>query len=282
MHYKHTGSIVLAAYDHVRTKEKFMHTAKIMGTPDDIATSAMKNLAEGTVVALVVSGPQASGKDTIGPAVMSFLGAQEHVRAGVADGIKLEATTILEKLAYMPDKASAIIEVAEMLDLKSQHAEFIVDALWDITRDPLHGLTGWSRTPETRRALQYLGSEAREEDPERYVRMVVPRILGLLASGTSVYMGDGRFPKEAGHCREIGMFLVRLHVEHDIKAARLLTRDGVIADPKALQHEGETALDNWPGVDLKVDNSHAETSVVVATVGGALALHRARLQTWFS
>lgn len=34
------------------------------------------------------------------------------------------------------------------------------------------------------------------------------------------------------------MYLVRLFVDSEVKAARLLARDGVIADPSTLHHEG--------------------------------------------
>jgi hypothetical protein len=277
MFYRHPAAIVLAAFDHPRSRADFEAVASTMGVTAEVAEAARENLCAGRVLALVVSGPQASGKDTVGPAVMAALGAGEHVRIGIADGLKQETSDLLMLLPKHEDVVSATRAASELLGTAESHARVLVEGLWDLTRVREHGLTGWSRTPEIRRALQYLGNEAREDDPTRYVRIAVPRILGHLAEGVSVYMGDGRFPREAEPCSRLGMFLVRLHVDAEVKAARLLARDGIIADPKTLHHEGEHALDDWDGVDLRVDNSHATRPEVVGVVAGAFALHRARL-----
>jgi len=277
MIYRHPAAIVLAAFDHRRSRAEFESVARGMGVDPDLASQARENLRTGAVQALVVSGPQASGKDTVGPAVMAALGAGEHVRVGIADGLKREASELLLAMPGYSDRDSGARAASELLVTSVEHAGVLVDTLWDLTRAQDHGLTGWSRTPEIRRTLQYLGNEAREDDPTRYVRIAVPRILEHLADGVSVYMGDGRFPREAEPCSRLGMFLVRLHVDPEVKAARLLARDGIIADPKTLHHEGEHALDSWDGVDLRIDNSYASRAEVVGVVAGAFALHRARL-----
>lgn len=278
MIYRHPAAIVLAAFDHPRSRAEFEAVAATMGVDADVAARARENLRTGLVQALVVSGPQASGKDTVGPAVMAALGAGEHVRIGIADGLKQEASELLLAMPSYSDRIAGARSAAALLGTSVEHAGVLVDALWDVTRERDHGFTGWSRTPEIRRTLQYLGNEAREDDPTRYVRIAVPRILEHLANGVSVYMGDGRFPREAEPCSKLGMFLVRLHVDAEVKAARLLARDGIIADPKTLHHEGEHALDTWDGVDIRVDNSHASRAEVVGVVAGAFALHRARLE----
>jgi len=277
MLYRHPAAIVLAAFDHPRSREGFEEVASAMGVDAGVAAAARENMRSGRVRALVVSGPQASGKDTVGPAVLAALGAGEHVRVGIADGLKQECSDLLVAMSDFADPVVGAARAAELLGTSVEHARVLVDGLWSVTRTKGHGLTGWSRTPEIRRALQYLGNEAREDDPTRYVRLAVPRILAHLAEGSSVYMGDGRFPREAGPCSRLGMFLVRLHVDAEVKAARLLARDGIIADPKTLHHEGEHALDAWDGVDLRVDNSHASRAEVVSVVAGAFALHAARL-----
>lgn len=278
MFYHHPATIILAAFDHQRSRAEFEAVVDVMGVDPAIASRARENLRTGAVQALVVSGPQASGKDTVGPAVLAALGAGSHVRVGIADGLKQETSELLLAMPGYSERAGAALAAAKLLDTPIEHARVLIDTLWDITREREHGLTGWSRTPEIRRTLQYLGNEAREDDPTRYVRIAVPRILEHLANGVSVYMGDGRFPREAEPCSRLGMFLVRLHVDADVKAARLLARDGIIADPKTLHHEGEHALDAWDGVDIRVDNSHASRAEVVGVVAGAFALHRARLE----
>jgi hypothetical protein len=277
MLYTHPAAVVLATFDHPRSRANFDAVASDMGVDAGVAEAARENLRSNAVQALVISGPQASGKDTVGPAVLAALGASEHTRVGIADGLKQEVSDLLLMLPSHASQDSAVHAAAELLDITSDHAQYLVSELWGVASDPSHGLTGWSRTTEIRRVLQYLGNEARVDDPTRYVRIAVPRILGLLAEGVSVYMGDGRFPREAAPCRELGMFLVRLHVDPEVKAARLLARDGIIADPKTLHHEGESALDDWPGVDLRVDNSHASRAEVVSVVSGAFAMHQSRL-----
>ena len=278
MFYHHPAAIILAAFDHRRSRAEFEAVVDVMGVDPAIASRARENLRTGAVQALVVSGPQASGKDTVGPAVLAALGAGNHVRVGIADGLKQETSELLLAMSGYSERVSAALAAAKLLDTSTEHARVLIDTLWDITRERDHGLTGWSRTPEIRRTLQYLGNEARENDPTRYVRIAVPRILEHLANGVSVYMGDGRFPREAEPCSRLGMFLVRLHVDAEVKAARLLARYGIIADPKTLHHEGEHALDTWDGVDIRVDNSHASRAEVVGVVAGAFALHRTRLE----
>jgi len=277
MKFHNPAATVLASFHHPRSRERFEAVAAEMGVAATVADRARENLRSGRVRALVVSGPQASGKDTVGPAVLAAVGAGEHVRIGIADGLKQEASDLLVALHGCDNRDDAAHTASALLEVELVHARFLVDALWDSTRDPAHGLTGWSRTPEIRKVLQYLGNEARVDDPTRYVRIAVPRIMETLADGVSVYMGDGRFPREAGPCGELGMFLVRLHVDPEVKAARLLARDGIIADPATLHHAGETALDDWDGVDLRVDNSFASRSEVVSVVVGAFAMHAARL-----
>lgn len=278
MLYNHPGAIVMAAYSHPRSKEAFMQVATSMGATQAVSAKALSNLASGTVAALIVSGPQASGKDTIGPAVMSSLGFAEHVRIGIADSLKQELTDVLDTLTGSVDESKAVKLVMSTADLSKVHATYIVNTLWGDTREPLTEITGWSRTSNVRKALQYLGNEARESDPTRYVRLAVPRILESLADGVSLYMGDGRFPREAAPCSVLGMYLVRLYVSDEVKAARLLARDGVIADPSTLHHEGEYVLNDWPGVDLRVNNSYASSKEVVSVISGAFAAHRARLE----
>jgi hypothetical protein len=277
MLFENPAATVLASFSHPRSRAGFESVAHAMGVSPEMAGRARENLVSGRTLALVVSGPQASGKDTVGPAVLAALGAGDHVRIGIADGLKQEVSDLLLVLPEFTTRAEALIGAAELLEVTPEHAGVLVDALWEVTRSKDHGLTGWTRTPEIRRVLQYLGNEARVSDPTRYVRLAVPRILEALADGVSVYMGDGRFPREAGPCGELGMFLVRLHVDPEVKAARLLARDGIIADPATLHHAGETALDDWDGVDLRVDNSFASRSEVVAVVAGAFAMHIARM-----
>lgn len=271
-------NLVSAAHDHRRDRRAFEQVATTMGVDPDTAERARQRLVAGEVVAVVISGRQASGKDTLGPAFMEAMRAEPYIRIGIADGIKQEAGDLLAMLPYFSDPVPAARAAAGMLGCAEQHAAVLVEQLWDVTRDPHHGLTGWSRTPEIRRSLQYLGDEARADDPTRYVRLAVPRILEALADGTNVYMGDGRFPREAEPCRQIGMFVVRLHVETQVQAARLLARDGILPDPRALHHLGESALDTWDGVDLRVDNSHASRREVVAATVGAYMLYQARLR----
>lgn len=278
MNYTHPAAVVLSAFDHPRSRAQFEAVVERFGVERDLADQARENLRTGAVSALVVSGPQASGKDTIGPAVLAALGAADHVRVGIADGLKQEASALLLVMHEFPDRLIGARHAAALLETSVEHATVLVETLWEVTRVREHGLTGWSRTPEIRRTLQYLGAEAREDDPTRYVRLAVPRILEHLAGGVSVYMGDGRFPREAEPCSRLGMFLVRLHVDPEVKAARLLARDGIIADPRTLHHEGEHALDDWDGVDVRIDNSFASRAEVVSTVAGAFALHRARLE----
>lgn len=277
MQYTHPSAIVMQAYSHTRSRDSFMSVADSMGASKSVAAKALTNLISGNVAALIVSGPQASGKDTIGPAVMAALGYADHIRIGIADSLKQEVTDVLELLVSLSDVDSAMKQTENLLDVSGPHAKYIVDVLWNETRDSFVDLTGWSRTAGIRKALQYLGNEARENDPTRYVRLAVPRILDNLAQGISLYMGDGRFPREAAPCSALGMYLVRLYVDSEVKAARLLARDGVIADPSTLHHEGEFALDSWEGIDLKINNSYASSKEVVCVIAGAFASHRARL-----
>lgn len=133
MKFTNPAATVLASYHHARSRERFEAVAADMGVDGSMARMARENLVSGQVRALVVSGPQASGKDTVGPAVLAAVGAGAHVRIGIADGLKQEVSDLLVTLNGFEDQETAALAASALLEVGLTHARFLVAALWGVT-----------------------------------------------------------------------------------------------------------------------------------------------------
>jgi len=250
-------------------------SAVALGVPTGIALSAAANLAEKTVVFLVISGKMASGKDTVAPAVMAALGVDSTSRHHYyANALKDEVDTIL---AYMrtfastrcrqasPDaRAQLAACLSSKFNLEAPDAGLYAGALYtDAIADPaLHART---RTAVMRHVLQHHGTNVRRTQDENYwvARSLLP-VYEDLAAGTSVFVTDARFPNEISTAADLGGYTARLLISADEQVRRLTSRDGLSVDLSVLTHASETALDAFTGFDVVVDNNSALDATVAA------------------
>jgi hypothetical protein len=268
-------SVVVRENHHALSFHSVEEAALSVGVEASIAARAAHNVTSGAAFGVLFSGSQGAGKDTVAPAVLARLGVPNSAHCGVSHAIKDEMDVIIAAISSTDDRSVAVRAVADAVDLREDHAEAIVSILWSATRDPQHGLTGRTRTPEIRLALQYHGHEARiDTHPGYWISACYRRVVPLLAEDRVVYLTDGRFPAEVEMARRLGLYTVRLLVSPEVQFERIMRRDGHAPDPASLQHASERLLDDYDGFHLMVDNSR-DLEETVKVIAERLARHNA-------
>jgi hypothetical protein len=243
----------------------------------DVAAEAIANIRSGNVVALLGSGAQGSGKDTVVPAVLDRLGLV-GVQCRVAHAIRAEMSAIIEVIAVCPDSDLAVADVAAAFDVGVDSAQLYVASFFERTRHGTDGIDVFERTEAMRRCLQWHGSEARADKVGYWVKRTYQSVIPELAAGNNVYLTDGRFPGEVDAGRTMGALCVRLFVPEADRVARIEARDGFRPSLESLRHPGETALEGYWGLDAEVDNT-GPLADTVELIADMLAEHRLRLMT---
>ena len=250
--------------------------AVALGVHPDVAEAAAANLAANNVTFLVVSGKMASGKDTVALAVMDALGidAADRHHHYYANALKDEVDAMLAHMAIFTathpglGRRTAHLLLAEQLvtafNLSYPDALFYAGDLYtEAVATP--GLHARQRTVVMRQALQHHGTNVRRTQNENYwVSAALLPVYADLAAGTSVFVTDARFPNEIESAAELGGFTTRLLISASEQARRIQARDGLGADLSVLTHASETALDDYTGFDLTVNNEGPLTATVVA------------------
>ncbi len=255
------------------SRESLCEAAALVGVDEDTALAAADHVLSGTAGGILMSGRQGAGKDTVAPLVLDACGVIDAVQCRVSDAIKDEMNLIIDAITGR-ERSAAVQAVCEAVDLRVDHAGELVRILWDSTREAGHGITGRTRTPQVRLALQYHGHEARlETHPNYWVNACYQRVLPLLATGRTVYLTDGRFPMEITMARSLGLYTVRLFVSRDVQFERIRSRDGHDPDLASIDHPGETLLDDYDGFNLVVDNS-GDVKDVVRVIAERCGLRR--------
>lgn len=235
------------------------------------AAAAADAVTSGRAVFIVVSGRMCSGKDSIAPDLAPGMGLPNCLRIGYSIPMREELDQAFQ-LAYAVAGPEHVLAAGAQRD--------IAEALVDVLRlAPEHGVAmaakvgaeivsaagrgevalASARTEGTRDLLQLLGSDWRQDqDVEYWPKRVVVPALRALAEGTSVYLTGGRYEPDVEVPRGLQALTVRLDVTRETQLRRLRERDGLVptaATLAALDHPGETALDDWPHFDVRVDNN---------------------------
>lgn len=241
---------------------------------------AKANLESGEVIFALFSGKMASGKDSVASATMKALGRENADHLSYAAALKDELNAIMGTIRNSKARrdarhlqgavrplvrrkltrlhfAALVAQVCEMHDLKPFQAQVIIRAvLPELRRDP--SLNAYSRTPGIRRALQYLGTDVRRAvDTDYWAKKALCVAVEALAAGRDVYCTDARFPNEVSLAALVGARTVRLDIPAELQEQRLFARDGIKPSEEALNHESETALDDYDSFDLRMDNTGA-------------------------
>ena len=215
------------------------------------------NIIERKVILLALSGKLASGKDTLALGAMSNLGHDKAVHVYFGDSIKSEVNQIIALIldSNIVEQEMLIKKVEEEQGVNSVHTREIVELL--LTEKFNNSLgTARDRSPAMRRVLQLWGTEVRrEQDPLYWVNKTLKAALAWALEGSSVYLTDARFPNEVSPAQSVGFIVTRVEISNETQEKRLLSRDGIAVDLKAINHFSEIALDGYKGFDLIVDNN---------------------------
>lgn len=111
-------------------------------------------------------------------------------------------------------------------------------------------LDAYGRTPGIRAGLQYLGSDIRRAQKPTYWIDKMDESIGT--DYDYLFATDTRFPNEADFVRSKKGVVLRLDVPKEVILSRTSTRDGLLYSEEALNHQSETALDDYENFDFYV------------------------------
>lgn len=223
---------------------------------------AVKNLEDGTVKVLAISGKKGSGKDTFTAELGKELG-KPFIMYAFAYELKSQAQSMfniiaaLKKDGYTEDMiVNDLIQAYTLWSIpfitRNMHL-FVQGILEDLN----NGISpdSYQRSPGVWRGLQLLGTDIRRQQDDNYwVKKTVSFIIQKLAAGTSVFVSDVRFLNEIKALEDLGAPTIRMDVTPEVQRDRLIGRDGTAPSQEALMHPSEVSLDDYD-FDIVVDNN---------------------------
>jgi hypothetical protein len=238
---------------------------------------ARTRLASGELCWVVVSGKMTAGKDTVAPALIDTIGGRvSMLRYG--DLMRAELDPALDVMRTMQDCPADQVaaEVADAIDLPLEFSRELVTLLSGDLRASAGTLTAHARTDAVRVVLQNLGDSWRcSDDPTYWARRAKQASIRELCAGNSVILTGGRFLEDVELPVEVGAIVLHLDVSRATQLARLGSRDGlaISADTlAALDHPGETALDDWDGFTVRLSNDDGtDLDTVISQAQSAVA-----------
>jgi len=276
---KNTGvSLLRQRTYHIRTAETFRAFARWAGVERDVVDGAIDNFRAGSIVALLGSGAQGSGKDTVCPAVLEAMGITTSVQCRVAHGIRAEMSDIISLIERSTTRESAVGDICRAFNVSIESGSLYTELFFEATRDSAHAVHVHERTERMRRALQWHGAEGRAGQPGYWVKRTYQDVIPHLAEGRSVYLTDGRFHGEVDAGRTSGALCIRLWVPTDVRVARISERDGITPSVETLTHSGEIALDGYWGLDAEIDNT-GSLDTTVSVIADMLDEHRTTMKS---
>lgn len=230
---------------------------------DHTIPKAVEAIESGQVHILGFSGKKASGKDTF-----AGLFSQKLTELGkpsqdvpISMGIRAEATLIFAEIFKWKrnngSQEDFLQNTGSLTGLTPESVARVVDIMEPLVSSGEHAMIdGWSRANEVTEALQFLGNEAYLDiDPLHWVRHSLWMMSVNASNGVSSLNPSLRFMHDADGIKRIGGYLIRLEVDPEKQAERLLSRDNVVVPPETLNHISETALDNYTGFDGIYENN---------------------------
>lgn len=229
---------------------------KRYGISEEVALNAHKTMQERGNKFFAISGRIASGKDTVGEEVFRLMGTptEDIVHEFYARPLRDEVDQVIRIIRdYDQDEATTLI--VNRLSASTEEAEH----MYDILREPVRSgqvYSSYQRTQDTRKALQFWGTEVRRSKDEDYwVRKTLIAAMNGIIEGKNVYITDARFPNEIDALVAVGAKTFRLLVSPEAQNARIMKRDGIPVTPEAQQHASETALDGYSGFYAIIDTN---------------------------
>lgn len=202
---------------------------------------------------LIVSGKKGAGKDTLAPLITQELNATNPIQLSCADPLKDIVDEFIVTIRASKDRATAADNLLKVdPELPVEFRELLVSTLFTAVHKNPNEHSRSHSLPAVR-TLQLYGTDfRRQQDPDFWVKLAVQRAEQEISEGRFPYFTDARFPNEVSGLSAIGGVSVRLDVSQEEQARRLLERDGRVPDPEELDHISETALDDYPNFDVRV------------------------------
>lgn len=250
------------------------------GVDHDTATQAAHNILDQKNILLLVSGKMGSGKDTVAPGVVAAVNSAPSISLSFAKALKNELTevvTIIQDALASPTGSatteSVTYTIAQKMNVPIPQAQFIAETLFDAVKSGAV-TDGFQRTPQTRAAQQFWGTQVRRAQDENYwVKITVREAAKSIAAGCNVYSTDARFVNEVQAVSSMGGFVVRLDVSEEEQARRIFARDNIVLSEEARAHVSETALDDYAGFNARIDTSRLSPAEVTAEILNQMGVH---------
>lgn len=202
---------------------------------------------------VVISGKMYAGKDTIADKL--FINGQNFTHHTYSDILRPVMTTVLECVKASRSQSEAIQWLTERTSIPTQHLPEVVTIVRDALIRDLD-LSATERTADNRMILQKLGSTWLPHEswlPEEMMKVAQAE----QEQGLNTAIVGGRYPVDVEIPRKHGASIIRLDITRETQLRRMKNRDGISPTPeslKALEHPGESALDDWD-FDLTVPNN---------------------------
>lgn len=249
----------------ILSREEYKSTLLDFGIEENLAEKAAHVLANKPPILIATSGKLASGKDTIALEFVKTLGVNDQHHLSFAAPLKDEAQEVLNTIRSSTSPEDAVEKIIEF-NVPRDRAEYIVEVAYEGAHNEPNVNTR-DRTPWVRTLLQYWGVEVRRhQDPNYWRNKAVLAAVDKISDGTPIIVTDARYPAEVEALQAIGFTVIRLSITPETQANRLNNRDGLPVDPKALVHETETALDNFEGFNIVIDNNETSIEETVANI----------------
>ena len=200
-------------------------------------TLAMDKIKDGSAILYAMSGKMGAGKDTIGDKIFDTLkqkGFNKIEKVSYSTPMRKEMQDIVD--FYWETKS--LNNTAEKFNAKSEEIDKFLELL--------NGQNVYERTPESRLAIQFWGTDVRrKQSPDYWVNKLVKLIVNYLSNGVSVFVSDVRYEDEANSIIDLGGKVIRLETPENIRIERIIARDNLVPTHEQLNHRSEISLDNY-------------------------------------
>ena len=232
-----------------------------------------------------VSGKIASGKNYLSEKLAIELTRLGYTLAETSFATPLKAE-LTEIIIFVRERTEAgvtyedlLVEISSTFNIPlHQVDEFIGTGYPEILADPT--LNGYSRSVGIRQSLQYLGTEIRRAaDADYWVNLF--KTYAAEQSVDFLFVTDARFVNEMDSVVDTGGVAIRIELPPEVLEARRNSRDdGVTYTEAQLNHESETALDDYTRFDIIVGEtfSSRELTQRVIDKAGLRANHDSKLR----
>lgn len=198
---------------------------------------AMNKIKDGSAILYAMSGKMGAGKDTIGDKIFDTLkqkGFNKIEKVSYSTPMRKEMQGIVD--FYWETKS--LDNTAEKFNAKSEEIDKFLELL--------NGQNVYERTPESRLAIQFWGTDVRRKQSQDYwVNKLVELTVNYLSNGVSVFVSDVRYEDEADSIIDLGGKVIRLETPENIRIERITARDNLLPTHEQLNHRSEISLDDY-------------------------------------